>query len=135
MNELALFAGAAMKTHWKTPEYKREKAKAWRLANPDRVLAYRKENRFKSYLQEAARKYGIAPGWFEQQMKLQDDACATCRKPFNWSDKQTKPHIDHCHESKKVRGILCNRCNTVLGLIEDRSTLLLSLSEYLKCHG
>ena len=135
MNELALFAGADMKADWKTSEYKREKAKAWRLANPDRVSAYRKENRFKSYLQESSRKYGIAPGWFGEQMKVQAGACATCQKPFDWSDKQTKPHIDHCHESKKVRGILCNRCNTVLGLVDDRSALLASLAEYLKCHG
>jgi hypothetical protein len=132
VNELALFAGAEMKTHWKSSEYMREKAKAWRLANPDRVQAYRKENRLKSYLQESARKYGISAAWFYEQMALQGEACVTCRMSFDWADKQTKPHIDHCHMTKKVRGILCNRCNTVLGLVSDDATLLASLAGYLE---
>ena len=135
MNELALFAGAVMKTDWKTSEYKREKAKAWRLANPDRVQAYRQQNRRKSYLQESARRYGITAEWFAAQMASQGEACATCRRLFDWSDKQTKPHIDHCHDSLKVRGLLCNRCNTVLGLVKEDQRLLAELVEYLKCHG
>ena len=132
MNELALFAGAPMKLQWKTTEYKREKAKAWRIANPDRVMAYRAANRRKSYLQEARRKYGIEPERFAGMMQAQQDSCATCRKKFDWGDKQTKPHIDHCHASKRVRGILCNRCNTVLGLVADSAALLKSLSGYLE---
>lgn len=124
-----------MKTHWKCSEYKREKSRAWRLANPDRVLEYRAKNRRRSYLRESARKYGITPEWFEAQMAEQQGACRTCRKPFDWEDKQTKPHIDHCHASKKVRGILCNRCNTVLGLVADSGEILESLAEYLTCHG
>ena len=132
LNELALFAGARMKTHWKTTEYMREKAKAWRIANPERVLAYRAVNRRKSYLQEAWRKYGLAPEAFAEMMREQQDSCATCHKKFDWGDKQTKPHIDHCHASKLVRGILCNRCNTVLGLVSDSTALLKSLSGYLE---
>jgi len=132
MNELALFAGAPMKTHWKSSEYMREKAKAWRLANPERVAAYRSTNRRKSYLQESKRKYGLEPETFAAMMLTQADCCATCKKSFDWGDKQTKPHIDHCHASMKVRGILCNRCNTVLGLVADDAALLSSLSRYLE---
>jgi hypothetical protein len=136
MNELALFAGAAMKTHWKSSEYAREKAKAWRLANPDRVKEYRQANRRSIYLTESARKYGITRERFAEMMATQGEACATCRRPFDWGDKQTKPHIDHCHSSKKVRGILCNRCNTVLGLCKDDYGLINNLAEYLRtCHG
>ena len=105
------------------------------MANPDRVKEYRKTNRRAIYLTESARKYGITAEKFAALMASQEDACATCRKLFDWSDKQTKPHIDHCHDSKRVRGILCNRCNTVLGLVTDNGALLSSLVEYLKCHG
>jgi hypothetical protein len=132
VNELALFAGDEMKTHWKSSEYMREKAKAWRLANPDRVLAYRAANRRKSYLQESRRKYGLQPEEFAALMLAQGECCATCRKPFDWGDKQTKPHIDHCHATQKVRGILCNRCNTILGLVSDEAALLSSLARYLE---
>lgn len=131
MNELALFAGAAVETHWKSSEYARKKAKEWRLANPDRVQAYREQNRRRSYLQEARRKYGISADQFAAMMHSQSDACATCKKPFCCGDKQTKPHIDHCHASGNVRGILCNRCNSVLGLVCDNKELLTSLAGYL----
>lgn len=135
MNELALFAGDPMRTHWKSSEYAREKAKAWRLANPDRVKEYRQTNRRSIYLTESARKYGITREQFSEMMADQKEACATCRRQFDWSDKQTKPHIDHCHGTGKIRGLLCNRCNTVLGLVSESSDTLLTLIEYLKCHG
>jgi hypothetical protein len=124
--------GGEVKTHWKTTEYMREKAKAWRLANPDRIVAYRAANRRKSYLQESKRKYGLEPEDFAAFMQSQSECCATCKKPFDWGDKQTKPHIDHCHATMKVRGILCNRCNTVLGLVADDAALLSSLAGYLE---
>jgi hypothetical protein len=135
MRELALFAGAPMKTHWKSSEYAREKAKAWRLANPDRVLAYRKENRRDIYLTESARRYGITREQYAAMLEKQRDACATCALTFDWGDKQTKPHIDHCHATGKVRGLLCNRCNTMLGLVKENKRLLAALTEYLECHG
>lgn len=124
-----------MKTHWKSSEYAREKAHRWRLENPDRVIAYRKKNRRKSYLQEAKRKYGLEPEEFHRMMSSQKEQCATCKKDFNWGDKQTKPHIDHCHKSGVIRGILCNKCNTTLGWLSDQPDTLKRMAEYLECHG
>jgi hypothetical protein len=135
MNELALFAGAEMKTNWKSSEYAREKAKAWRLANPDRVKEHRKNNRQKNYRQELVRKYGVEFEWFDNQFELQNGQCAVCKKELIGSDKQNKPHVDHCHTTGKVRGILCNRCNTVLGLCNDDQKLFTNLIRYLECHG
>ena len=132
MNELALFAGDSMKTHWKSSEYAREKARKWRVDNPDRVKAYRKANRMKSYMQELRRKYGLSSDRFDNLMAVQGSACATCKMPFDWGDKQTKPHVDHCHDSGRVRGILCNRCNSVLGLVQDNKELLSALAGYLE---
>jgi hypothetical protein len=113
----------------------RAKVRQWTAANSERVAAYRVTNRRRSYLQEAVRKYGVAADWFDVQMEKQGNKCATCAKTFDWGDKQTKPHIDHCHATGNVRGLLCNRCNTVLGLAEENKGLLSTLVEYLKCHG
>jgi len=117
------------------PDYQKNKSREWREANQERVRAYRTTNRRQSYLTESARRYGITARQFEEMLSSQGQKCATCAKPFDWSDKQTKPHIDHCHQTSKVRGLLCNRCNTVLGLVEENKGLLSTLIEYLKCHG
>lgn len=54
---------------------------------------------------------------------------------FQWGDKQTSPHVDHCHETGKVRGFLCRRCNSVLGLVNDDQAILGKLAKYLGKHG
>ena len=38
---------------------------------------------------------------------------------------------NHCHKTKKVRGLLCNRCNTLLGLIEDNPVFIQNVTNYL----
>lgn len=124
-----------MKTDWKSTEYARQKAKAWRLANPDKVKEHRIKNRQRNHRQEIVRKYGVSFEWFDQQFEKQNKLCGTCHKPLEWTNKQNTPHVDHCHNSKKVRGILCNRCNTVLGLCLDDKGLFTNLIGYLECHG
>ena len=39
--------------------------------------------------------------------------------------------IDHCHDTKKPRGLLCHNCNTALGLLGDNVEVILGLSQYL----
>ena len=124
-----------MEIYWKSSEYAREKAKAWRLANPDKVKEHRIKNRSKNYRQEIVRKYGVEFEWFDKQFAIQNGCCAICSKELIGTNKQNKPHVDHCHETLKVRKIHCNRCNTVLGLCIDDANLLQNLSEYIKCHG
>lgn len=113
-----------------------KKAKEWRLANADRIKSYRAANRQKHYRQELVRKYKVSVGWFDSQMERQKGKCLGCGIALSWSTKQTTPHVDHCHKSSIVRGILCNRCNSVIGLCGDSPSLLTALAEYLKtCHG
>jgi hypothetical protein len=41
-------------------------------------------------------------------------------------------NVDHCHETGHVRGLLCNRCNVVLGRMEDSTDLLRSAAAFLE---
>lgn len=50
---------------------------------------------------------------------------AACRRP------NKTPHIDHCHETKKVRGLLCGRCNYLLGVAQDNPLVLARAALYL----
>lgn len=40
--------------------------------------------------------------------------------------------VDHCHKTGKIRGMLCHKCNTAIGLLDDRVELLLKCIDYLK---
>ena len=47
----------------------------------------------------------------------QGGSCAVCRKPIS------KFHIDHNHNTGKVRGLLCHRCNVMIGGWDDKAWL------------
>ena len=57
----------------------------------------------------------------------QDGKCAICRLVCIKSLA-----VDHCHKTGKIRGLLCMRCNTALGMFKDDPSLLLRAIEYLK---
>lgn len=67
----------------------------------------------RQYLQNyhRMRKYGMSPEDYARLLSLQGGQCAICQR-------STKLVIDHCHKSKKVRGLLCNSCNGALGHVE-----------------
>lgn len=59
----------------------------------------------------------------------QDNKCAICGRPFN--DK-LRGFVDHDHTSNVVRGLLCTKCNTMLGMANDDIDILYNAIEYLK---
>lgn len=70
--------------------------------------------RIKKY--QCLRKYGITLEEKEFMVDSQGGSCAICGCDFSG---EVKPNIDHCHATGKVRGILCRKCNSVLGLADD----------------
>jgi len=84
-------------------------------------------------LRQSLVKYKISKQDWDQLMKLQDGRCAICRKPETELNKGTVKRlaIDHCHETNKVRGLLCGRCNQGIGRFEDSWLLLDNAMEYL----
>jgi hypothetical protein len=64
------------------------------------------------------RTYGITVEQYNIMLEAQDYVCAICGtdKPGG----SGRFHIDHCHSTGKVRGLLCIRCNTKVGVIEDK---------------
>jgi hypothetical protein len=82
--------------------------------------------------------YGISPEKYNELRLLQNNCCAICntheenvsRGPS--SSSETALHIDHCHDTNKVRGLLCMNCNTMLGQAKDSIDLLKSAINYLE---
>jgi hypothetical protein len=78
--------------------------------------------------QSLRRKYGITLAEFEELKRSQGDTCAVCKQ---WRDL---PAVDHCHKTGHVRGILCRKCNTALGMLDEDKNIVSSLLAYLQRH-
>jgi Recombination endonuclease VII. len=74
--------------------------------------------------------YGITLRQYREIFKSQDRSCAICKckrprhKRF-W-------HVDHCHRTHRVRGILCSACNVMLGHAKEHPDILSMAINYLK---
>lgn len=78
------------------------------------------------------RRYGMTPAEADALLADQDGACAICGEPI------VRFHIDHDHETGKVRGALCARCNLGLGYFRDSRQILANAIAYLsdfQSHG
>lgn len=107
-----------------------------------RKSEYRKrpEVRQREYIYEMKRfykkKYGITFEDYDAMIKKQKGLCAICRKPSTKIDCRLKKiqrlHVDHCHKTKKVRGLLCNKCNQGIGFFDDNILIFESCIRYLQ---
>lgn len=75
------------------------------------------------------RTYGITLEEFNQMWADQEYKCKICGIENN-TDKNF--HVDHCHKTGKVRGILCQFCNQAIGLIKENIQALENIIQYLK---
>lgn len=89
------------------PEYHRRATRAawekWYPKNKHKVSAYQRH-----------RNTGIDDGTYKRLLEIQGNKCAICAVSFD----KARSHADHCHDTKKPRGILCSTCNQAEGLIK-----------------
>jgi hypothetical protein len=152
-------AATARMQRWRAanPERAKEQAtrcnKAWRLKNLDKRREYEKEHRLKNierYREYNARwhrenrannpaavramhlksAYGITPEEYEALLTAQGGGCKVCAAPPE-GEKHKCLHVDHDHTTGAVRGLLCHRCNTALGLLQEDKERMLALAAYL----
>lgn len=71
------------------------------------------------------RKFNLSETEYENLISVNN--CQVCSR-----DITEKKCIDHCHTTEKIRGVLCNNCNTALGLVNDDVQILSKLIQYLE---
>jgi hypothetical protein len=78
-------------------------------------------------------QFGLTLADYEAMLKAQGGLCALCGQPETATRKGTLRAlcVDHCHESGRVRGLLCYRCNLAVGLIGDNAEWAGKLAAYL----
>lgn len=118
---------------------------AWYIRRSD-VFAPRKDGRKKKYVGRSKdqvhrncqlrRDYGITLDDYEVMLKSQDGVCAICGDPPKGGKTSSKNlHVDHDHETGKVRGLLCNNCNLGVGKFRDDPLLMEKAASYMRQHG
>ena len=73
------------------------------------------------------RRYNLT---LEQVNEMAEAGCAICGTT-DWPGRHKRPHVDHDHQTGRVRGILCSECNTGLGKFKDNPAFLEAAVRYL----
>lgn len=87
------------------------------------------EKRIKEVFYQKKSKYGLSEKEYNELFNIQKNKCAICGCEFN---ENNKAFVDHSHITNKVRGLLCTKCNTLLGMSNDNVAILEKAIEYLK---
>lgn len=80
------------------------------------------------------RLLGLTPADYTRMLAEQGGRCAICRTDRPWL-RGGRWAVDHDHSTEQVRGLLCHRCNTALGLVGDSRDVLAAMIEYLRRWG
>lgn len=75
-------------------------------------------------------KFGITLEEYNTKLAAQNHGCAICNKSAAENGKRHA--VDHDHETKKIRGLLCDNCNRALGKMKDNPALLRKAADYLE---
>jgi len=101
---------------------------AWAQHHPDeRALAYRRRH--------LKRTYNMTEAQYAEMLARQNGVCAICGRPDSGREGAKNSHsfcVDHSHETRLVRGLLCFSCNAALGSMDDSPERLERAAAYLR---
>ena len=127
---------AARRKRWYAENRELEigRVKAWQQANAERLNAYRREHNARPERKRALRDgyyrrtYGLSADDVDAMLAAQGGVCAIClRRP----DREASLHVDHCHSTGRIRGVLCLNCNQGIGKLGEDPETFRRAAEYL----
>ena len=117
----------------------KSRAISWRMSNLQRYEKYQRTYDANRTPQERRRRHlvytrHITPEQYDAMLAAQGGHCAIC--PATEPGRKRKYFcVDHDHETKEIRGLLCGSCNSGLGYFKDRPTFLRAAADYLESYG
>jgi hypothetical protein len=116
------------------PECRKLTKQLWYQDNKDRARKSHKkwQQANREWIKNDALKvnYNFSLEEYKVLLEKQHGCCAICHKPS--SDFKKSLHVDHCHTTSKVRGLLCSNCNRGLGHFQDNVLILQNAIKYLE---
>lgn len=80
-------------------------------------------------------KYGLSKEEYINLIKKSKGECCICGVKFDNRNKYSGPFVDHNHKTGKVRSVICNRCNRLIGMAEENIDIFKNIINYLKKHS
>jgi hypothetical protein len=116
------------------PYKSKEDAKNWRDSNRDKVnkcqQRYVSRNKEKIKRDTIRRAYDITLEDYNEMFSKQGGCCSICKQ--HQTNFKRQLFIDHCHVTGRVRGLLCQHCNFILGQSKDNIDILQEAIKYLE---
>jgi len=105
-----------------------KQAAEYRKNHVEERKKYRDENKEKTRFNLLLKTYGISREDYKTMNDSQNGVCAICG-----FDNNGKPlYVDHDHRTNKIRGLLCQKCNTAIGLLYDDPDIIKKAAKYLE---
>lgn len=89
-----------------------------------------KEKKLSEKKRQLKIRYNLSYEEYLLMYEKQEEKCLICEKNKVLGTKKGL-FVDHCHTTGRVRGLLCSRCNTLLGYIENSDNILYNIKKYL----
>ena len=117
---------------WYRENPKRRSAivRRWRKRNPHYIRDWKRRNQEKVRGYQLKQYYGISMEDYTKIRAKQNGECAILGCHTTEEKTGRRLAVDHSHKTGKVRGLLCDRCNTTLGKMEENPDLLHALLNY-----
>ena len=93
---------------------------AWRKNNPKKNAVHHRRSHLK-------KMYGITVEQYDEMYEKQGGKCFIC-------EKEEATHVDHCHDSGDVRALLCNGCNSAIGMFKEDPDAMIAGAMYILMH-
>lgn len=118
----------------KNPEKVRRAHQEWSAKNREhlnkRQREWHRKNPGKGSDYELKQNYGLPVGSYDKMLAAQNGRCAICKtdKP----NGKGRFHLDHCHDTGTIRGLLCSSCNLAIGHLKHSEEILQAAINYLR---
>lgn len=120
-------------------EYKKKQYCKNKEIFSERAKKYYHKNKQKRLNFRLMKGYGITLDEYSLMCLNQKNKCLICDKEevvfSNYTKTIKRLSVDHCHTTKKVRGLLCSKCNCVIGYANESIDILRKAIDYLKGHS
>ena len=116
-------------------EYNKKYQKKYYKKYKERILKQSKEYYILGYKKIQAKRqlerlYGLSIEQYNNLFNEQEGCCIICG--VHQINLKRRLSVDHCHKIGKIRGLLCSKCNLVLGLFKDDHERFGKAQEYLR---